>query len=123
MQPIFKEYNVVLENSKLLEELGIEKLMFAKVTIDLTQVVVFRESLDANGDIEPYTIVYTEQGTSFCIDISYEDFQIMFHTEIIPVINEQRRVYAKMVLGTKGEEGDLDKEEGEGSSNSDPASF
>ncbi len=83
MKPIFKEYGLVLENSKLKEDLGIESLIFTKITVDLTTLIAFRESVNDNGEIEPYTYIYLENGQSFCIEISYDDFLIVFHTEVI----------------------------------------
>jgi hypothetical protein len=38
--------------------------------------------------MEPYTIINTDSGHTFCIEIPYEDFQIMFHTEVIPYLEK-----------------------------------
>ena len=85
---IFKEYSIVLENGKLKEDLGIESFIFAKLTVDVTTVIAFRESVGNDGEMEPYTIINTDSGHTFCIEIPYEDFQIMFYTEVIPYLEK-----------------------------------
>ena len=85
---IFKEYNIVLENAKLKEDLGIESLIFAKITVDVTTIIAFRESIGNDNELEPYTIINTDSGHTFCIEIPYEDFQIMFHNEVIPYLEK-----------------------------------
>jgi len=82
MKPVFKEYGLVLENMKLKEDLGIESLIFAKITVDITSLVAFRESVNDQGEPEPYTVIYLDNGQSFCIEVSYEDFLITFYTEV-----------------------------------------
>jgi hypothetical protein len=82
MKPVFKEYGLVLENMKLKEDLGIESLIFAKITVDITSLIAFRESVNDQGEPEPYTVIYLDNGQSFCIEVSYEDFLITFHTEV-----------------------------------------
>lgn len=91
MKSLFKEYNIVLENLKLKEDMGIDALIFAKITVDVAQLVSFRESVNDNGDIENYTVVHTLSGHTFCLDIPYEEFQIMFHTEVVPLLNAESK--------------------------------
>lgn len=87
---VYKEFGLVLEDKNMKENLGIEKLCFSKITIDLTTTIAFRESLSDDGEYEPYTYLYTDQGVHFCLDISYEDFSIIFHTEVMPVLNKDK---------------------------------
>lgn len=82
MKPVFKEYGLVLENSKLKEDLGIESLIFAKITVDITSLIAFRESVNDDGNTEPYTVIYLDNGQSFCIEVPYDDFLITFYTEV-----------------------------------------
>lgn len=82
MKPVFKEYGLVLENMKLKEDLGIESLIFAKITVDITSLIAFRESVNDQGEPEPYTVIYLDNGQSFCIEVPYDDFLITFHTEV-----------------------------------------
>lgn len=82
MKPVFKEYGLVLENSKLKENLGIESLIFAKITVDISSLIAFRESVNDDGQTEPYTVIYLDNGQSFCIEVPYDDFLITFHTEV-----------------------------------------
>lgn len=84
---VFKEFGLVLEDKNMKENLGIEKLCFSKITIDLTTTIAYRESLNDDGEYEPYTYLYTDQGVHFCLDIPYDDFSIIFHTEVLPVLN------------------------------------
>jgi hypothetical protein len=82
---IFKEFVLVLENSHLKESMNIEQLVYSKMVVDLERVVGFRESFSDDGKAEPYTIVYTLDGYTYCFDITYTDFLIMFHTEVKPI--------------------------------------
>jgi hypothetical protein len=75
---VFKEFGLVMEDKNMKENLGIEKLCFSKVTIDLTTLIAFRESLNDDGEYEPYTY------------ITYDDFCIIFHTEVMPVLNKDK---------------------------------
>ena len=50
---VFKEFGLVMEDKNMKENLGIEKLCFSKVTIDLTTLIAFRESLNDDGEYEP----------------------------------------------------------------------
>lgn len=92
MKQLFKEFGLVLENSKMKEDMGIEQLIFSRLTFDLTTILGFRESMNDMGELEPYTVVYTDTA-HYCLDISYTDFAIIFHTEVLPLLekrNEQR---------------------------------
>lgn len=75
---IIVEFNLVLENTKLKEDMGIESLQFSKCSFNILNVEYFRESLDSNGEIEPYTVVVLETGLSLCLDIEYEKFKRLF---------------------------------------------
>lgn len=75
---IMVEFNLVLENSKLKEDLGIENLQFSKCTFNILNVEYFRESLDSQGDPEPYTIAILDTGLTLCLDITYNDFKKLF---------------------------------------------
>lgn len=86
---IFKEFVLVLENSHLKESMNIEQLIYSKMVIDLERIVGFRESFSDDGKPEPFTIVYTLDGYTYCFDISYTDFLIMFHTEIQPIAKDK----------------------------------
>lgn len=68
------EFNLVLENSRMKEDLGIEQLHFAKCAFDLESVIYFRESVSDDGDPEPYTLIIIDPGVSLCIDTPYEEF-------------------------------------------------
>jgi len=72
------EFNLVLENSKMKEDLGIEQLHFAKCAFNLHDVIYYRESVDDDGETEPYTLIIIEPGISLCIDTPYEEFNKFF---------------------------------------------
>lgn len=72
------QFNLVLENSKMKEDLGIEQLHFSKCSFDLDGVIYYRESVDDDGEPEPYTLIIIDPGISICIDIPYDDFHKLF---------------------------------------------
>lgn len=82
MKSIIVEFNLVLENSRLKEDMGIEQLMFSKCSFNMLDVEYFRESLSADGDAEPYTVVGLETGLILCLDVTYEEFKILFKKAI-----------------------------------------
>ena len=88
MKQLFKEFGLVLENSKMKEDMGIEQLIFSRITFDLTTITGFRESMNDMGDIEPYTVIYTDTA-HYCLDISDTDFAIIVHTEVLPLLEKR----------------------------------
>ena len=65
---------IVLENSHEKELLGKSENIFVKYTLDLHDVSSFRETLDDDTELEPFTQVYLKSGYSHCINIPYNDF-------------------------------------------------
>lgn len=65
---------IVLENSHEKELLGKSENIFVKCTLDLHGVSSFRETLDDDIELEPFTQVYLKSGYSHCINIPYNDF-------------------------------------------------
>jgi hypothetical protein len=76
------DFEVVLENIKLKEDLGIEQLIIANCTIDLFSVIAYRESYTEDGELEPYTIVVLPYGVAYCLNIPYEEFKILHNREV-----------------------------------------
>lgn len=81
------EFNLVLENSRLKEDIGIEQLHFSKCTFNMLSIEYYRESLDSNGDPEPYTTIVTDTGLLLCLDVEYKDFDKLYKN----VINEDEQ--------------------------------
>lgn len=81
---ILVEYNLVLENSRLKEDMGIESLHFSKSTFNILDVMYFRESFTDDGELEPYTLLMLEPGIILTIDIPYEEFKTVYKK----IINE-----------------------------------
>lgn len=79
-----QEFEVVLENSKMKEDLGIEVLATAKCVIDLSSVIAYRESITEDDQPEPYTIVYFA-GFSWTLNIPYDEFRILHNREILGI--------------------------------------
>ena len=69
------ECNIVMENKRIKEMTGREELSFVPFSFDLSIVTGFRQSLTDEGDLEDYSVVYTEYGDVWCIDVSYDDFK------------------------------------------------
>jgi hypothetical protein len=80
---VMVEFNLVLENSKLKEDMGIESLQFSKCTFNIANVEYFRESLDSDGEVEPYTMVILDTGSVLCLDITYEDFKKLYKKAVV----------------------------------------
>jgi hypothetical protein len=78
MKKIMVEFNLVLENSRLKEDIGIEQLHFSKCTFNILSTEYYRESLDDNGDPEPYTTVITDTNLILCLDITYDAFDKLY---------------------------------------------
>jgi|LakMenE01Jun11ns_1017448.scaffolds.fasta_scaffold9879882_4 hypothetical protein len=74
----YVELTVILENVKMKEDLGIEELYRLRLTINMLDVEGFRESIDDNGNLEPFVMLYMKDGKLFCIDLSYDNFKILF---------------------------------------------
>ena len=83
---VMVEFNLVLENSRLKEDLGIEHLHFSKCTFNLLTVDYYRESFDGEGEIEPYTVVILDTGILLTVDIPYNEFKKIYTKKIL---NEQ----------------------------------
>ena len=69
------ECNIVMENKKLREMTGQENLIFPPFSFDLSIVTGYRQSVNDEGELEDYTVLYTEFGDVWCIDVSYDEFK------------------------------------------------
>jgi hypothetical protein len=65
---------VILENAHEKELLGKSEDIFVKYTLNLNDVSSFRETLDDDGNLEPFTQVYLKSGHSHCINITFSNF-------------------------------------------------
>jgi hypothetical protein len=70
--------NGVLENSRLNEITGSEHLILVPACIDLSYITSIRQSINNDGDLEDYTVLYTDMGTTLCIDTPYAEFLDIF---------------------------------------------
>ena len=68
------ECKLIMENAKIKEMTGTEVLSFVPFTFDLNSVTAYRQSLNDDAEPEEYTVVYTERGEVWCIDVSYDEF-------------------------------------------------
>jgi len=69
------EFGLVLENSRLKEDMGIESLTFSKCCFNILAVDYYRESFDDEGNVEPYTVVILDTGRQLTLDLPYSDFK------------------------------------------------
>jgi hypothetical protein len=72
---VMVEFGLVLENSKLKEDMGIESLSFSKCCFNILAVDYYRESFDDEGNVEPYTVVILDTGSQLTLDLPYNDFK------------------------------------------------
>jgi len=72
---VMLEFNIVLENSRLKEDIGIEVLHFAKCMINILDVEYYRESFDDEGSVEPYTVIILGTGIQITLDVEYNNFK------------------------------------------------
>jgi hypothetical protein len=79
---VMVEFNLVMENSKLKEDMGIESLHFSKCTFNLCNIEYFRESFDADGELEPYTVAVLDTGILFTLDVPYTEFKKLYTKKI-----------------------------------------
>ena len=69
--------NLIMENQKVKEMTGKETLVEVPFCFDIGTVLAYRQSIDEEGYPEEYTVLYTDLGISYCIDISYGEFNFM----------------------------------------------
>ena len=69
------EFGLVLENSRLKEDMGIESLTFSKCCFNILAVDYYRESFDDEGNVEPYTVVILDTGRQLTLDLPYSEFK------------------------------------------------
>jgi len=72
---VMVEFGLVLENSRLKEDMGIESLTFSKCCFNILAVDYYRESFDDEGNVEPYTVVILDTGRQLTLDLPYNDFK------------------------------------------------
>lgn len=68
---------LIMENLKVKEMTGKETLIEVPFSFEIGSVTAYRQSVDDEGYPEDYTVVYTELGSSYCIDITYGEFNYM----------------------------------------------
>lgn len=85
------EFNLVLENTKLRENMGIEQLQFARCSFNIHDISYYRESLDAEGDKEPYTVIILESGLSLCLDVTYGEFDYIYKSKVLPKTKKTKK--------------------------------
>jgi hypothetical protein len=68
----------VLENAKMKEDMGIEQLYRVRQMINMYDVDSFRESIDDDGNLESFVMIYMKDGSRYCIDKTYDEFKKLF---------------------------------------------
>ena len=72
------ECNMVMENKELREMTGQENLLFPAFSFNLDIVTAYRQSVSDDGDLEDYTVIYTEFGDTWCIDVPFDEFNYTY---------------------------------------------
>lgn len=60
---------------KLTELIGQDSVIHAPFSFNPKNIIAFRQSISDEGELEPYTLLYSEYGDTWCIDIPYEDYK------------------------------------------------
>lgn len=72
------ECEIIMENIKLKEMVGKEVLLQVPFSFDLGIITGFRQSVDNDGNVEDYTVIYTKYNETYCIDIMYDEFKYIY---------------------------------------------
>ena len=73
-----QECNIVMSNLKVKELTGSESIISVHFSFDIDMVTAFRQSVDDDSTPEEYTVIYTEFGDTYCIDITYNEFKYIY---------------------------------------------
>jgi len=79
---VMVEFRLVLENSRLKEDMGIESLTFSKCSFNILAVEYYRESFDDDGNLEPYTVAILNTGLQLTLDLPYDQFKKIYTKKI-----------------------------------------
>ena len=69
---------IVMTNIKVKELTGRESILFMPFSFDISIITAYRQSVDDDSTPEEYSVIYTEYGDTYCIDISYGEFNYMY---------------------------------------------
>lgn len=70
--------NIIMNNIKIKELTGKESIILTPFSFDISMVTAYRQSIDDDSNPEDYTVIYTEYGDVYCIDITYGEFNYMY---------------------------------------------
>jgi hypothetical protein len=71
-----------MTNTKIKELTGQDSILLVPFSFDINIIVAYRQSIDDEGTLETYTVVFTEYGDNYCIDIPYSKFNNTYKTFI-----------------------------------------
>lgn len=72
------ECEIIMENVKLKEMVGSAVLIQVPFSFDLSFITGFRQSVDDEGNVEDYTVIYTTNNESYCINVCYGEFKYIY---------------------------------------------
>ncbi len=72
------ETNIIMNNIKIKELTGKESIILTPFSFDISMITAYRQSVDDDSNPEDYTVIYTEYGDVYCIDITYGEFNYMY---------------------------------------------
>jgi hypothetical protein len=70
--------NIIMENKKIRELTGVESLILVPFSFDIDVIIAYRQSVDDEGNTEDYTVIYTDSGETWCIDIPYSELNKIY---------------------------------------------
>ena len=72
------ETKIVMTNLKVKELTGKDSVILMPFSFDISMVTAYRQSVDNEGNSEDFTVIYTEYGDVYCVDITYGEFNYMY---------------------------------------------
>ena len=81
---------IVMTNIKVKELTGRESILFMPFSFDISMITAYRQSVDDDSTPEEYTVIYTEYGDTYCIDISYGEFNYIYKKYIDDNSNKEK---------------------------------
>jgi hypothetical protein len=72
------ETKIVMSDLRVKELTGNDSIILMPFSFDISMVTAYRQSIDNEANPEDYTVVYTEYGDVYCIDITYGEFNYMY---------------------------------------------
>jgi hypothetical protein len=81
---------IIMTNLKVRELTGQDSIILMPFSFDISMVTAYRQSVDDDSIPEEYSVIYTEYGDTYCIDISYGEFNYIYKKYINDNSNKEK---------------------------------